>query len=398
MALDALIFDLDGTLVDTNATHVESWVRTFAAFGYRVDADRIAPEVGKGGDNLVPSILGRTANERDGDALRARVGDEFVTMVTTERRVPVFPRAVELLGTLRDRGIRTAIATSSGKTQLEATFESAGVDLREHVDAVVMKDDVERSKPAPDVVTAAVEKLGLSPAQCAMVGDTPHDAESAKRAGVVTLGVLCGGYNDERALMRAGTRRVWRDPAHLLAEVDDALRVASPGASRLSQDVLESLMREALAVAEAGMAAGDAPIGCVIADGNAQIVARGYNRMATTAIKTAHAEIVAFGDLAESAPLEACDLVLVSTLEPCVMCTGAAMLGGIDTVVYGLRAPADSGTRRVRPPESPESRMPRIVGEVLADESRRLFERWLERHRGEPQARYVEQLLAITSR
>jgi hypothetical protein len=87
---------------------------------------------------------------------------------------------------------------------------------------------------------------------------------------------------------------------------------------------------------------------------------------------------------------------MVSTLEPCVMCTGAAMESAVDTIVYALAAPADNGTARVRPPESPESQMPRIVGGVLAAESRTLFERWLDMHRGEPQAAFVEQLLART--
>jgi HAD superfamily hydrolase (TIGR01509 family) len=396
MALDALIFDLDGTLVDTNAAHVESWVRALAKHGYTIDADRIGPEVGKGGDNLVPSVLGPTADARDGDALRKSVGEEYVRLVTQERDVRVFDGALELLATLRESGIRTALATSSGDEHLEATFASAGVDLRKHVDVVLKKDDVEHSKPAPDVVVAALAKLDLSPAQCAMVGDTPHDAEAAKRAGVVTLGILAGGYNDERTLLRAGARRVWRDPAHLLAELDAALHTASPGRAHLSRETLEALMREALAVAREGMDAGEAPIGCVIADGDARIVARGYNEMAGTGNKTAHAEIVTFARLAGRVPLDANDLVLVSTLEPCVMCTGAAMVGAIDTIVYALRAPADSGSGRVQPPESPESQMPRIVGDVLAAESRALFERWLGSHRGEPQAAYVEQLLALT--
>jgi tRNA(adenine34) deaminase len=135
----------------------------------------------------------------------------------------------------------------------------------------------------------------------------------------------------------------------------------------------------------------------VIADGDGRVIARGYNGMNRTQNKTAHAEIVAFADAAGRVPLDAADLILVSTLEPCVMCTGAAMVSAIDTIVFALDAPADNGTARVRPPESPESQMPRIVGGVLAAESRALFERWMDAHRGEPQAAYVEQLLARTA-
>jgi tRNA(Arg) A34 adenosine deaminase TadA len=87
------------------------------------------------------------------------------------------------------------------------------------------------------------------------------------------------------------------------------------------------------------------------------------------------------------------DLILVSTLEPCVMCLGASWEAAVDTVIYGRRAPADGGTARVKPPLSPESQMPRIVGDVLAAESRALFEQWYAEHEGEPQAAYVGQLL-----
>lgn len=103
-------------------------------------------------------------------------------------------------------------------------------------------------------------------------------------------------------------------------------------------------MREALTVAEAGMDAGEAPIGAVIARGDGSVVAAGYNRLNKTRNKTAHAEMVAFADAAGKVPLDARDLLLVSTLEPCVMCTGAAMEAAVDTIVYALKAPADSGT------------------------------------------------------
>jgi HAD superfamily hydrolase (TIGR01509 family) len=392
--LTALIFDLDGTLVDTNALHTESWVRGFAQLGYRIDADRIGPEMGKGGDNLVPSILGQAAEARDGERLREAVAKAY-GKVTAERGVHVFDGAIELLKAVRERGLKTVLATSSSEDDLGHTFAAAGVDLREHVDAVVSKSDVERSKPRPDVVLAAVGKLGLSPAECAMVGDTAFDALAAKRAGVGHVRPA-GRPHDRRAdaARRRRAARV-RRRADLLARLDEAVQAASPTRVRLTADVLERLMGEALAAAEEGLGAGEAPIGCVIADADGRVVARGYNEMNRTQNKTAHAEIVTFAKAAGDLPVDARDFVLVSTLEPCVMCTGAAMEAAVDTIVYALRAPADSGTGRVRPPESPEAQMPRIVGEVLAAESRRLFERWLEANRGEPQAAYVEQLLGL---
>jgi HAD superfamily hydrolase (TIGR01509 family) len=371
-------------------------VRSFATHGYRIPADRVRPEMGKGGDNLVPAVLGHEAEATDGERLRASTREEYLR-IARERSFAVFEGVEELLAELSRRGLRIALATSSSDSDLDATFASAGVDLRPLFDAVVSKSDVEHSKPAPDVVVAAVQKLGLSPAQCAMVGDTPFDALSAKRAGVVTLGLLSGGMHDERQLRSAGARRVWRDPAHLLAELDSALELASPGAARREPALVERLMREALEVAREGVRAGEAPIGCVIATGDGTVIARGYNEMNRTQNKTAHAEIMAFAAAAGRVPVDARDLLLVSTLEPCVMCTGAAMEGAVDTIVYGLRAPADAGSERVRPPESPESQMPRIVGGVLAEESRALFEEWYAAHEGEPQAEYVGQLLAATA-
>ena len=399
MSLDALIFDLDGTLLDTNATHVDAWVHGLGEHGYRFSRERVGPEIGKGGDILLPTLLGESAAERDGEAVRKSVSSEF-RRLAKERRFRIFDRAEELLRVLRSRGLRLALATSAAQDDLEMMMESAGTDLRERFDAVVTKSDVESSKPEPDVVLAAARKLALSPAQCAMVGDTPYDATAARRAGVVTLGVCTSGLADpdtlRQRLMSAGARRVWRDTAHLLDDLDEALRVASPSRVRLTCAQQESLMREALAVARDGMDHGEAPIGSVIVDGGGAIIARAYNEMQGSGNRTAHAEIVAFARAAGKTSIEADDLLLVSTLEPCVMCTGAAMIGGVDTILFGLRAPADNGSSRVTPPESPESRMPRIVGDILADESRALFEEWLRRGPGEPGERYGRQLLAST--
>ena len=178
---------------------------------------------------------------------------------------------------------------------------------------------------------------------------------------------------------------------------------------RLNKGEKERLMREALATARQGMADGEVPIGCVIAlpdknrPGHARIVSRGYNRVNALQRKIAHAEIIAFENAgsdspskASALPLDAQKVILVSTLEPCVMCLGAAMEAGVTDVLYGLKAPADNGTQRVRPPDSPESEAPIIEGDILAEESRALFVQWLNGKEGEEQARFVEQLLALT--
>lgn len=178
---------------------------------------------------------------------------------------------------------------------------------------------------------------------------------------------------------------------------------------KLTDAEKQRLMREALAEAEKGGSEGEAPIGCVIAlpdldrPGTARIVARGHNRSVALKRKTAHAEIVAFengggdGNGREATlPIDAKDSILVSTLEPCVMCLGAAMESGVRQVLFGLNAPADNGTQRVKPPESKEATSPEIEGGILAGESRKLFEEWLVGKHGTEQAEFVEQLLALT--
>jgi HAD superfamily hydrolase (TIGR01509 family) len=394
MPLDALIFDIDGTLVDSNAAHVEAWRIAFQRHGYKVNTDRIEVEIGKGGDQLVPAILGKAADARDGDALREAEPEEFAK-IAGANGLKVFDGAMELLATLRRRGLRVVLATSSGKKQLETLQRAARVDLEGACDVLANADDAERSKPAPDIVAAAVRKSGLSPAQCAMVGDTLYDMESAKHAGVIGVGVLTG-YQSKQTLKQSGARAVYADVGEVLARLDEALRQAAPARVRLTADVLETLMRDALAVAREGLAAGEAPIGCVLADGDGRVVARGYNRLNGTKDRTAHAEMVTFRAAAGRVAEEARDLILVSTLEPCVMCTGAAMESAVDTIVYGLKAPADSGTGRVEPPQSPESQMPRIVGDVLADESRKLFKEFLKTATNPKQRAFAEQLLALT--
>ena len=225
MTVKGMIFDIDGTLVDTNPSHVEAWRRAFKRFGYDIPTERIVVEIGKGGDKLVPSILGGEVEKRQGDGLRRAQKEEFLAIAKREH-FRVFPGVPELFRALKNRGIRTALATSSDDKHLGATLASAGVDLRSMADVVVTKSDAEASKPAPDVVVAAVEKLGLSPAQCAMVGDTVYDAQACQAAGVVFIGVLSGG-NSEAALLETGARAVFGDVAHLLVELDRALEIVS---------------------------------------------------------------------------------------------------------------------------------------------------------------------------
>jgi beta-phosphoglucomutase-like phosphatase (HAD superfamily)/tRNA(Arg) A34 adenosine deaminase TadA len=394
MALDALLFDLDGTLFDTNATHVEAWYRALQSQGYRIGRDRIRIEIGKGRDKLVPAILGQEANQQDGETLCERQSAEFRQLAKVHGIKP-FPGALELLAAVRLRQLQVVLATSIREQNLRVLTEVSGVDLAAVCDLVVTADDTQENLPAPGLVATAVHKLGMSPAQCGLVGDTLYDMQAAKQAGVIGLGV-CTGFESRHALFQGGARVVFADVAAVLAQLDEALRRLSPATVRLTNSVLEELMRAALAEARQGYASGEVPIGCVIADGSGQIVARGFNQYGRSLDRTAHAEMIAFRNAAGKISEEKKDFILVSTLEPCVMCTGAAMEAAIDTIVYGLRAPADSGTARVQQPESPESQVPRVVGGVLAAESRALFERFAGGAAHANQRAFAEQLLALT--
>jgi HAD superfamily hydrolase (TIGR01509 family) len=231
MALHGMIFDIDGTLVDTNPSHVEAWWRAFKRLGYDVPRERIEVEIGKGGDLLVPSILGEAAEKRDGEALRKAQKEEFLE-IARRQRFRVFPCVPELFQGLRQRGIRTALATSSDRKHLQAICDSAGIDLPSLADVLVTKADVEASKPAPDVVIVAWEKLKLTPAACAMVGDTVYDAQACRAAGVVCLGLLSGG-TPENPLLEAGACGVWQDTGHLYADLDHALESAAHAAAAI---------------------------------------------------------------------------------------------------------------------------------------------------------------------
>jgi HAD superfamily hydrolase (TIGR01509 family) len=229
MALSALIFDLDGSLIDTNAAHIEAWRRAFAAHGLDVPPERIAAQIGKGSDQLVPSLLGEAEAQRLGKQLAERHTEEFLKIAAREH-FRVFPGVHELLARLREEGIRTALATSSKENQLRATLDSAGVDLTREVDVVVTADAAPASKPAADLICATLDRLNLPADRCAMVGDTVYDVEAATKAGVICVAVLCGGTSTADGLLQAGARAVYRDPADLLDHLPEVLRLG-PGRS-----------------------------------------------------------------------------------------------------------------------------------------------------------------------
>lgn len=398
MALSAVIFDLDGTLVDANMLHARAFAHAFEEMGYRVGVDRLAREIGRGGTWIVPEVLGREAELRHGDAIREGHDARYHQLIE-EEGVSLFPGVPKLLEALQERGLKTAIATGAKRAAVEKVMRHCEVDLTEQVDFLVTDTDVERSKPHPDTVLAAIRKLEVSPAECTMVGDAIWDAQAARRAGVTMIGMLTGDYSVDE-LQAAGARTVYADAGGMAAHLDEALAAASPGADRLTTERLEGLMQEALDEARQGLQEDELPIGSVVARPDGSVLARGRNRARQKQDRLAHAEMEALHALEEHPARAERDLVLVSTLEPCLMCLGAILEAGIDTVVYALDAPSSGGVERCQAPTGPGYRYPRTISGLRMDDSRALLSEYLEQHPDTPRLRQLlseEQTSAVES-
>jgi HAD superfamily hydrolase (TIGR01509 family) len=205
----AVLFDVDGTLVDTNYLHVVAWWHAFRAFGHDVSMTDVHRTVGQGSERLVESLLGRA------DDGIAGAHSDFYSAHFYELRA--FPDAGDLMRACKKAGHRVVLATSASEKEAKHLTDAIGAD--DAIDAVTTKDDAHSSKPAPDIVETALRKAGVAPSDAVFVGDTVWDVEAAARAGLPCLGVLSGGIS-EGELRDAGAITVHRDVAHLLTELD----------------------------------------------------------------------------------------------------------------------------------------------------------------------------------
>jgi HAD superfamily hydrolase (TIGR01549 family) len=216
--IKAIIFDVDGTLVDSVDQHAAAWQRAFAHFGYETDFAAIRSQIGKGGDQLMPVFLSKEEVERRGkeieDYRKALFQREYLPHVRG------FPKVRDLFKRILADGKRIALASSAKGDELMAYKKAA--DIVDLVDEETSSDDAERSKPHPDIFEAALARLELRSGCAIVVGDSPYDAEAAGKAGMKTIGVLCGGF-PEADLRKAGAAQIFRDPADLLANYDRSL-------------------------------------------------------------------------------------------------------------------------------------------------------------------------------
>ena len=224
-AIRAVIFDVDGTLVDTVDMHAEAWQRALREFGKEVPFEEVRAQIGKGSDKLMPVFL----SEAELEDLSERLAERRAEIYNSEylHRARAFPMVRELVARTLEDGLKVALASSAPENELRHYKEVTNIaDL---IDAATSADETEESKPEPDIFAAAVERLkGPRAEECVVVGDAPYDAIAAGKIGIRTIGVLSGGF-PESSLRDEGAVEIYQDPADLLANYERSLIGRSAG-------------------------------------------------------------------------------------------------------------------------------------------------------------------------
>ena len=208
----AALLDVDGTLIDANYHHALAWFRGFRRSGITLPLWRIHRHVGMGGDQLVPALVGKEVDERLGDEIREARDEEYQGLIG---EVQPLEGARELIEDLRERGFAVVLASSSPQNELDHYLDL--LEARELTDWTT-NDDVESTKPEPDLVRTALAKAGTD--EGVMVGDTPWDIEAARKLGVETVCVITGGFA-EQELRDAGAAAVFESVEELRRRLDE---------------------------------------------------------------------------------------------------------------------------------------------------------------------------------
>jgi HAD superfamily hydrolase (TIGR01509 family) len=212
-AVDVVVFDVDGTLIDSIDAHATSWQQALAQFGHRVPYSEVRAQIGKGADELLPAFLSAVELHASADRI-GRAHDDIYRRDHKDYLRP-FPGVRQLVATLREDG-KTGVMASTG-TRADVEFCERQTSISGMVDGIAIADDAARWKPGPDIFRIALDRAGCAePGRAMMVGDSPWDAKGALRAGMRSIGLRSGGFA-ESDLLRAGNESVYDDITHLLA-------------------------------------------------------------------------------------------------------------------------------------------------------------------------------------
>jgi HAD superfamily hydrolase (TIGR01509 family) len=210
-----ILFDVDGTLVDSNDAHADAWVKAFAEAGVDVDRLQVRRSIGMGGDKLMPKVSGIEEDSPQGKQISRRRREIFKAEFLPHLKP--FADADRLVAVLKDRGFTLVAASSAKRDELGALLRVARA---EHLlDESTSSDDAEESKPDPDIIHAALERAGASAPETVMIGDTPYDIDAAARANVATIAFRCGGWTDADL---KGAVAIYDGPWDLLKNLDTA--------------------------------------------------------------------------------------------------------------------------------------------------------------------------------
>jgi HAD superfamily hydrolase (TIGR01509 family) len=236
----AVIFDIDGTLLLSNDAHALAFLEAAATLGIKAEFAKVRRLIGKGGDKLLPEAFGLEQDSTQGKELAELKRDIFKTRYLPELQPA--PGSRPLLSRLHDDGFRLGVATSGSKADVGALLERAGV--QDLIRDIATADDVDASKPDPDVVHAALRKLDCPVNRVIMVGDTPYDVEAAQHAGARIIAVRCGGWSDDQL---QGAVAIYDHPADLFTHYDQIFGAASLERAAMSKEYLSTYLNDHLA-------------------------------------------------------------------------------------------------------------------------------------------------------
>lgn len=223
MTIQAIFFDIDGTLVDSNEQHVAAWEQVLREAGHPIDAETIRMQIGKGADMMIPALLpdsDEALQKRLAEAHSAAFGSRYLPTIQP------FPGARDLVVRVREAGMLAVLASSASRDELGHYVDLLGV--RDLLAATTSGDDVEHTKPRPDVFAAALERVApLTADEVLVLGDTPYDIEAAKRCGIGAIAVRSGGFPDD-VLREAGTIAIYDGVAALLDDFDRSPLAGAP--------------------------------------------------------------------------------------------------------------------------------------------------------------------------